>query len=88
MSVYSINYDLNMPGQNYSGLLAELAKFPGVHYLKSAWLIATNLSVEGVFDRLARHIDKSDKLLVIEVASPYKGWLDTSYWPWIKTHLG
>lgn len=84
MPVYSVSYDLNKPGQDYSGLLNELRASPGyLHFLKSGWLIGTKESPNQVWDRLAKHIDKGDKLLIIQVVNYKWGWLTKEQWEWI-----
>ena len=70
MRVYSVNYDLNRPGQNYAGLISELENSPNWwHFLKSSWLIATFETPEQLWDRISPHIDKSDTVLIIEVVN-------------------
>lgn len=65
MQVYSISYDLNSPGQNYTGLFIEIKSLGSWwHCLDSSWLVATNLSAVHIRDRLITKIDKNDKLLV------------------------
>lgn len=84
MPVYSVSYDLNKPGQDYSGLLTELRASPGyLYFLKSGWLIGTNESPNQVWDRLAKHIDKGDKLLIIQSVNYKWGWLTEEQWEWI-----
>ena len=87
MPVYSIDYDLKRPGQNYQGLWAELGKFAGIRILYSTWLVSTSLSAQAVYDRLSPHIDKSDRMIVIRVARDYQGWLDEVHWDWMNQHV-
>jgi len=83
--IYAINYDLKRPGQNYEALY-ESIKGCGAwwHYLDSTWLVDTSLSVKGIWDRLAPHVDKNDSFLVIGVTRDYQGWLTQEAWDWIN----
>lgn len=47
--IYSINYDLKRPGQNYEALY-EAIKSCGAwwHHLGSTWLVDTNLNAKGI----------------------------------------
>lgn len=88
MAVYSISYDLNIPGQDYSGLIQAI-KDTGAwwHYLKSTWLVDTHLDASGIFNKIKPHIDNSDRILIIKVTRDYNGWLSQEAWDWIKQHL-
>jgi hypothetical protein len=83
--IYAINYDLKRPGQNYDSLYAAI-KGCGVwwHYLGSTWLVDTNLSAEGIWNRLAPVVDKNDRVLVIGVTKDKQGWLSQEAWDWIN----
>jgi hypothetical protein len=83
--IYSINYDLKRPGQNYDALY-EAIKSCGTwwHYLGSTWLVDTPLSADGIWNRLSPHIDKNDRVLIIGVTRDYSGWLPKDAWDWIK----
>lgn len=84
MPVYSVGYDLNLPGQDYAGLIAELKASPGYLYLlKSAWIIGTRETASQVWERLARHIDKGDRILIIQLVNNRAGWLTKDQWEWI-----
>lgn len=88
MPVYAVNYDLNRPNQDYSGLIAELERSPGyLHYLKSGWLIATGENANQLMSRLQPFIDGSDRILVIGVTSDYRGFLTEDQWQWIRRHV-
>lgn len=83
--IYAINYDLKRPGQKYDALY-DAIKSCGVwwHYLGSTWLVDTNLSAEGIWNRLAPAIDKDDRVLVIGVTKDKQGWLPQEAWAWIN----
>ncbi len=88
MRVYSVNYDLNRPGQNYAGLISELENSPNWwHFLKPSWLIATFETPEQLWDRISPHIDKSDTVLIIEVVNRRAGWMSQEAWHWINVNV-
>ena len=83
--IYAINYDLKKPGQNYSDL-HEAIKSCGDwwHYLGSTWLMDTSLDATSIWNRLAPHVDRNDRVLVIGVTKDFNGWLSNDAWEWIK----
>lgn len=88
MSVYCVSYDLNKAGQNYNALYDELKKSPGwCHPLDSTWLISTRETAQQLSDRLRRHLDNNDTLLVIGVTKEYAGWLQQTTWDWMRQHI-
>lgn len=80
-----ISYDLRDPGQDYSGLYKELKK-AGTwwHHLDSTWIISTNTGPDEWQERLRKHMDDDDSLLVIEVTNNYQGWLPERAWEWLN----
>ena len=88
MTVYNISYDLNQPGQRYTGLIDEIKRSPAwLHCLESTWLISTSETAEAVAKRLSPNLDKNDSLLVIEVVKNYQGLLSQEKWDWINKHV-
>lgn len=88
MTVYCVSYDLNKAGQNYSALYDELKASPGWwHNLDSTWLVSTQESADQLCDRLLRHLDQNDRLLVIKVVKPFQGFLTEKAWEWIRAHV-
>lgn len=88
MTVYCVSYDLNKSGQNYNALYEELKKSPGYwHHLDSTWLISTSESANTLSERLRKHLDNNDNILVIRVTRPYAGWLPEDAWEWIDQHI-
>jgi hypothetical protein len=84
--IYAINYDLKQPGRNYSGLYEAIGKCGETwHYLGSTWLVSTSLTAQGIWDRLAPHIDKNDFMLVVGITRDHQGWLPPEAWNWINT---
>lgn len=85
---YSITYDLKAPGRDYSGMYKAI-KSTGTwwHYLESTWLVATDESPSQIGEKLRRHIDQNDRLLIIEIRNNKDGWLSKDAWDWINTHV-
>lgn len=83
---YLITYDLNRPGQNYDDLYQAIKALGSVwwHYLDSTWLVNTKLSANQITQKLTKHIDKNDHLLVIKTTKEYDGWLNKKAWEWIN----
>lgn len=85
---YAINYDLKIPGRNYSGLYEGIKEYPRwCHYLESTWLIITDETPKQVWDKLGKNIDKNDYMLIIEVTDKVYGWLPDSAWKWINDNV-
>lgn len=75
MRTILVAYDLNRPGQDYSGLYKALKAAPlWWHYLDSTWLLRTEESAVQVRDRLSLHFDGGDELLVIDVTGTEVAW--------------
>lgn len=88
MNVFCVSYDLNKSGQDYEGVINELKNSTSWwHYLGSTWLIATNESASTLSERIRKHTDTNDSLLVIRVTKDYAGWLTEEAWDWIKKHV-
>jgi hypothetical protein len=88
MSVYCVAYDLNNPGQNYSELYRELRNSSGFwHELESIWLISTFENAQQLSNRLLKHIDQNDRLLVLNVNRDFQGWLPNDAWTWLNNHI-
>ncbi|HEY0889513.1 MAG TPA: CRISPR-associated protein Cas2 [Nocardioides sp.] len=75
MSTKLIAYDLNAPGQNYDDLI-EAIKGLGAwwHHLDSTWLVKSDLNTSDIRDRLAKHLDSGDELLVVNVTGDPRSW--------------
>ena len=88
MSAFSINYDLKVPGRDYSGLY-EAIKATGKwwHYLDSTWIVVTTETAGEIWRRLSTHVDKNDYLLIIEITNNAQGWLPKEAWEWIHANV-
>lgn len=82
-----ITFDRNGVHQDSSRLHKEI-KTAGRwwHHLESTWIVSTDLTPAQWADRLRRHLDSGDHLLVIEIARNYDGWLPDAAWSWLDKH--
>jgi len=86
--LYVISYDLNKPGQNYSGLFKAIKNLGSWwHHLDSTWLVDSSLSATKISDILDTKIDKNDSLLIFRLGKDKNGWLKPKAWNWINQHL-
>lgn len=87
MTVYSVSYDLNKAGQNYKDLIAEIKSFNGYcKVMDSYWFVCSNGNASAISERLKKHMDNNDSLLVIETSTNRQGWLNKDIWDWLKQH--
>lgn len=84
--IYSINYDLKRPGQNYSEVHDAIKSCGNWrHFLESCWLVDTNLTAKGIWDILSPYADKSDYFLIVGIRRDYSGFLPQEAWDWINS---
>ena len=65
---YLISYDISEDGDKYDGLAKELRRLGARIVLYSQWELnenATDLSLNQLFNRLCKLIDKDDGLLIV-----------------------
>jgi hypothetical protein len=85
---FAIIYDLKTPNRDYSGLFEELKKSPKWwHYLESTWLIQTSENPTQIWNRIVKHINNNDRVLIIEVRNNIQGWLSQDAWDWINQNV-
>lgn len=84
--IYAINYDLKKPGQEYEPLYKAIKACGSSwwHYLGSTWLVDTNLDANGIWQKIAPHVDKNDFFLIIGVTKENSGWLPQEAWDWLN----
>lgn len=90
MRTLLIGYDLNKAGQNYDDLISSIKSLGSWwHYLDSTWLVRTEERYDAVRDKLKKHLDTNDELLVIDVTSDAAAWtgFSASAGQWIKDNL-
>lgn len=69
---YLVSYDLNKPGKDYSGVHKAIqSASTGVWCkpLESVYIIQSNLTARNIYDRVEKFLDKSDRILIIQVTN-------------------
>lgn len=88
MKLFSITYDLKLPGRNYSDLYDAIRDLGETqHPLESTWVVKVgdSITVDTVSEKLHSIIDERDSLFVVDITnSQYQGWLPRSFWEWIN----
>ena len=86
--LYVVSYDLRKKGKDYRGLSDELQRSSGWwHYLESTWLIVSWDGADQIYNRLRKHLDVNDTILIMQVGTDYQGWLPKEAHTWIQNHL-
>lgn len=86
--IYAINYDLKKKGQDYSGLHEGIKQLGDwFKCLDSHWLIDTTIGADAIVERISKHFDNNDRLLVTKVTRDYQGLLTKEDWTWIQARL-
>lgn len=81
---FCISYDLKKPGKDYAGLYVAIKRSSHWwHYLDSTWLVCTSETPDQIWARLEKHVDKTDRVLIIEIRDNCQGWLPQDAWDWI-----
>lgn len=65
MKTYLISYDLDKPGQDYTGIIARLKELGASKILFSEWVLRNEATAVAIRDDLKRFIDPTDMLLVV-----------------------
>jgi hypothetical protein len=90
MSVFLITYDKSA-GDNYQPLYGAIHALANGywHELDSTWLIISDQSAIAIANALTPHIDKNDKLLVVQITwqAAWGGNFSPSALAWLRNHL-
>ena len=90
MAQYLIAYDLKRPEHEYVGLFDAIRATGSTHwhYMDSTWIVVSTQSALQITKALWTHMNKSDKLLVIEVTdkAAWAGFNEKSS-DWLKSNL-
>ena len=88
MNVFLVTYDLNSPGQNYSGVISEIKKCPGWAKLtESSFAVTTQDSALELLNKIRNAADASDTIYVISLANPHSGFGPPKVNEWLKDNL-
>ena len=85
--IFEISYDLRTsPKPNNDALYAELKTFNGwYHVLDSMWFVCSDSNAVEVYNRICRHLKRTDYVWVNEVGDEYYGWLPKGAWKWLAS---
>jgi hypothetical protein len=88
MRSFLITYDLNRPGQDYSGLLKEIKGYGCWAKLsESSYAISTASTPDQVYSHLSQYLDESDTIYVIALHQPYCGRGPKAVNDWLEKFL-
>lgn len=90
MAVICIVYDLHSPGQAWSKMdeAIESLQQGGGRAFNTTWLLATSMTPNQVYERIAHVTDQNDKLMVFRATTPgvWKG-LNQKWTDWLQENL-
>lgn len=75
---YLVSYDLNKPGKDYSGVhkaIQNASTGSWCRPLESVYIIQSNLTSEGIYNKVHPFLDSSDRILVVGLTRDYCGYL-------------
>lgn len=87
MTTYNVSYDLREQGQKHRAIKKDLGSYRSCHVLRSTWLIKTSDSASDIVEKLEKHLDRNDTLLVTEVGSDVEGWNWEKAKKWLENSL-
>jgi hypothetical protein len=69
--VYTVDYDLMSPGQDYTSLRNALVALGAKPMMKSKWVLQSNSTAAAIRDHLKQFIDSNDRLFVAELSGQW-----------------
>ncbi|MCW5593697.1 MAG: hypothetical protein KIS74_16480 [Burkholderiales bacterium] len=87
MAVLLITYDLKKPGQSYEDFYEVRNTYAYARLSESSYAVQTDETPKQVYDKLAPHVDKNDRLYVITLSRPYQGWGAKEVNDWLEKRL-
>ena len=89
--IYVITYDRPIGLLRGNERLLNEIRNLGTHFVRPmerTWLVATNLSVQEVANRLTPYLGGlHDRLFVVSLTSTYQGWLPQEAWGWLEARI-
>lgn len=74
MASFTVSYDLQTPGKDYSAVINEMRRLNGVKVLLSVWYLPNvNSTAKELRDHLTKFVDKNDRIFVADT-STWAGW--------------
>lgn len=89
--IYTIQYDLTNPGQNYEKLIAAIKRtWPDwAKPLESCFIVISTMNASQIRDSLTPYLDTNDKLLVLQAGSNWASWnIAKEVSDWLKRKIG
>lgn len=88
MACYIVTYDLNKETKRPNILKDIKEGFGGWAKLsESSYAISTNLSPDGVYDILSKHLDGNDHIYIITLKKPWQGFGPKTVNDWLNDAL-
>lgn len=87
---FMVTYDLKGPSANYSGLYEFLKSQKNWwHYLKSTWIIITEMDASELADEILKFTKEDDRFLITSLSKQTQtnGWLPKKAWNWIHSRV-
>lgn len=85
--VYHVAYDLNVPGQHYDKVIAEITRTANMKILKSSWLVETDETPADLRTRIMAVADANDRCFIAQVTGNNDGWLTEDMWSWLNARV-
>ena len=67
MAIYSVAYDLNVPGKDYGRLIDFLRRLDSYHAQKSLWFVNVTTPIYQFRDQVGQLVDASDTIVVTQM---------------------
>jgi CRISPR-associated endonuclease Cas2 len=74
MHLHVVSYDLDKPGQNYPAIIKRLEQLGAKRIQFSQWMLKSTMTAAELRDDLARFIDATDMLLVVDATNAPMAW--------------
>lgn len=89
--MYLISYQIRPNGRTIQSAISateavedEIVEFgQWWHYLRSVWIVDTEMTVDQMTKAIVKHLHPKDDLLIIGIHAPYQGWLPEDAWEWL-----
>lgn len=87
MAVLLVTYDLKKPGKDYKDVLKTIKNYSWARLSESSYAIATDKSVQQLYDQLKPYLDDNDNIYVINLRRPYVGFGPKDVNDWLEKNL-
>ena len=87
MRVLLVTYTLRNQLKDYSPFFEAIQNSGKKwwHYIDTAWIVETDLTVDQLAQKLYPFIERTDYLFVVRIANEHQGWLPKEAWDWINS---